>query len=257
MIKTFEKQWLHDYRWRNLSGWTSDWGVTFPCQRLFSFPQICHDDCDNDFDAGDDDYDHDHWSWSLSWSWWWWWWWTSDWGGTFPCQRLFSFHFSPKDPIWPNKIFWVKIKLWEFNSRYHECTLGRRWEGASLLLSLLKTSKIAKMSSGKASKGSLFVTFEDFKVRKDVIRYYMYKGSLLRKYSDKIMSILLMGFNVHFYRKGGMLKGSNISITEDMSRWVLFYSVNCPFYGWWFSEEFERRGRNWESLSGTQKRWQQ
>ena len=64
------------------------------------------------------------------------------------------------------------------------------------------------------------VTFEDFKDREDVLRYYMYEGSLLGKYSDKIMSILLMGFNVHFYRKGGMLKGSNISITEDMSRWV-------------------------------------
>ena len=34
------------------------------------------------------------------------------------------------------------------NSRFHECTLDQRWEAASLLLSLLKISKIAKMSSG-------------------------------------------------------------------------------------------------------------
>ena len=48
----------------------------------------------------------------------------------------------------------------------------------------------------------VLVTFEDFKDREDVLR------SVTKLYQYKC----------RLRRKGGMLKGSNISITEDMSR---------------------------------------
>ena len=73
-------------------------------------------------------------------------------------------------------------------------------------------------------------------------------------HQQRLVPHILMLLYVYSCRKGGMLKGSNISITEDMSRWA-FYGVNCFFHGQLFSDEFERLGLNWESSSASQKRW--
>ena len=72
-------------------------------------------------------------------------------------------------------------------------------------------------------------------------------------HQQRIVPYILMLLNVYSCRKGGMLKGSNISITEDMSRWF-FNGKIAFFHKQLFSDEFERLGRNWESLSASQKR---
>ena len=134
------------------------------------------------------------------------------------------------------------------NWRYHECTLGQRWAGANLSLSLLKTSRTAKMCSGIFRRTYVlsFCKIIFWRLqgprRCTQVSYYLSFESF-GKYQEIIYS----------FRKGGMLKGSNISITEDMSRFFV-EEIAC-FHGRWLSDEFERPGPNWESLSASQKRW--
>ena len=143
---------------------------------------------------------------------------------------------------------WIIWFLNRDNWRYHECTLAQRWAGANLSLSLLKTSRTAKMCSGFFKRRyvlsfckKIFWRLQGPK-RCSQVSYYLY----------------FQGFGncqeiIYSFRKGGMLKGSNISITEDMSRFFV-EEIAC-FHGRWLSDEFERPELNWESSSGSQKRW--
>ena len=107
-----------------------------------------------------------------------------------PVSKVVFVSFQTPHLIWSSGRIWIPYYVLEHKSENYI---------------LNSNIQVSRMHTGPEIGGCkpVVVTFEDFKDREDVLRSYL---------PDLVVSWCFLN------RKGGMLKGSNISITEDMSR---------------------------------------
>ena len=107
-----------------------------------------------------------------------------------PVSKVVFVSFQTPHLIWSSGRIWIPNYVLEHKSENYI---------------LNSNFQVSRMHTGPEIGGCkpVVVTFEDFKDREDVLRSYL---------PDLVVSWCFLK------RKGGMLKGSSISITEDMSR---------------------------------------